>query len=399
MQKESLDLMNVDYEDVLHLYRGWRKSESALKDKDQELATLKDRVRTLQDSHNRFRSQIQALESVKELTINLQNQLTSLQQENQQLLKENEELVGLNLRAEQLLQEKESNETTQSKVVREVQLEFATLKGRYEEMSKAHKELESLAQHEQAQRMALVTQVQQADQNMDALRDENQALRQEMSSLELKLEQCDHELLHASEQLSSISKEVVNIHATKDALSTAEAEVSVLRGDIARLLRLLEYAPATREFWHHWHDSNGMDFVGTDRVSLQQQHLQQSMHGSGKLSAAGSSSQRLGNSTGSGGNSNMLDFTMYRANEGHHHHHHHHDGAAELSELAISKYDITPGEFAHLKRIHGNDPFPMTNTLGVSEFCIAPNRSAMLILLLCLFVYLFVGRGGVLGAQ
>ena len=61
------DLHNVDYEDVLHLYRGWRKAEGALKEKNKELNALKIRVKQLQESHIKFRGQIQALESVKEL--------------------------------------------------------------------------------------------------------------------------------------------------------------------------------------------------------------------------------------------------------------------------------------------------------------------------------------------
>lgn len=67
--KAAVDLMNVDYEDVLHLYRGWRKSESALKDKNKELNTLRDRVKVLQESHIKFHRKIEALEAVKELTI------------------------------------------------------------------------------------------------------------------------------------------------------------------------------------------------------------------------------------------------------------------------------------------------------------------------------------------
>jgi len=32
-KEEKLNLSNVDYDDVLHLYRGWRKSENALRSK------------------------------------------------------------------------------------------------------------------------------------------------------------------------------------------------------------------------------------------------------------------------------------------------------------------------------------------------------------------------------
>ena len=60
---------NVDYDDVLHLYRSWRKAEVALKDKNKELSTWKGRVKQLQESHVKFRGQMEALEAVKELTI------------------------------------------------------------------------------------------------------------------------------------------------------------------------------------------------------------------------------------------------------------------------------------------------------------------------------------------
>ena len=66
-QKDSIDLMNIDYEDVLHLYRGWRRSESALKDKNIELAAMRESVSQLQEQHSKFRCQITALESVKVL--------------------------------------------------------------------------------------------------------------------------------------------------------------------------------------------------------------------------------------------------------------------------------------------------------------------------------------------
>ena len=83
--KSSIDLLNVDYDDVLHLYRGWRRSEGMLRDKNRELNAFRARVKSLQDSHNKFRGQIQALENVKELTISLQSQLSIMEEENQQL--------------------------------------------------------------------------------------------------------------------------------------------------------------------------------------------------------------------------------------------------------------------------------------------------------------------------
>ena len=114
------DLHNVDYEDVLHLYRGWRKAEGALKEKNKELNALKIRVKQLQESHIKFRGQIQALESVKELTVSLQAQLSTTQQENISLVNDNKELKSLNLQAEDMLRERANQEAEQTKAFRDV---------------------------------------------------------------------------------------------------------------------------------------------------------------------------------------------------------------------------------------------------------------------------------------
>jgi DNA repair exonuclease SbcCD ATPase subunit len=114
------DLTNVDYEDVLHLYRGWRKSEGALKEKTKELNALKIRVKQLQDSHVKFRAQIQSLESAKELTISLQTELSTIKQENLTLLNDNKELKELNTHAESILKERAAYETEQTKAFRDV---------------------------------------------------------------------------------------------------------------------------------------------------------------------------------------------------------------------------------------------------------------------------------------
>lgn len=347
--KESLDLMNVDYEDVLHLYRGWRKSEATLRDKDKELIATKEKFRQMQEDLGKFRNKLQALESFKELTITLQNQLSQVQQENQRLVAENEELAKLNLNAEELLRKKDKDIVDQARALKDVQLEFATLKGRYEESMKAHRELERLAAEEQALRMSTESRLNTADQSMEEVREENRSLRQKLETAHIKLAQCDQELLHASEQLASISKEVVNISTTKEALEFAESEVGVLKGDISRLLRLIEKSPATREFLAHWKDSGGMHFVGTDPSSVNR---------------SGTSMQ--------GSSLDLLSRTGLSLSEGDFHDHHH----SHLHDSAISKFDLTPMEFNHLKEVHGADPYPMTSNLAVSSLVVTLQPAA-----------------------
>ena len=107
-----------------------------MKEKTRELLLLKERTNKLQESHMQFKGQIQALESVKELTVDLQRALSETQQKNKQLSKENKELAGLNKHAEYLLKEKLLMEEQQAKKIREIQMEFANLTGRYEETLK-----------------------------------------------------------------------------------------------------------------------------------------------------------------------------------------------------------------------------------------------------------------------
>lgn len=325
--KDSVDLMNVEYADVLNLFRSLKKSESALKDKDKELTLLRNQVNQLKDSHGKFRGQLHTLESVKELTVSLQSQLTSLQQENNTLVDENRELANLNLRAEELLKEKEQEEQNQAKMLRTVQLDFATLKGRYEETLKAQKQLEIVAQNEQTSRVAIHNRLGAADETIAELTEQNKRLKRELETANHKLNQCDQELLHASEQLSSITKEVVNISSTKEALLKAEAEVSLLKGDMARLIHLFEYVGEGEEFFHHWGDSHGMSFVGTD---LDEEGYNFDMDYDGDHTHS----------------------TNYNAHASQHTQH---------------SLPLNATEYAHLKRLHGKDPFPLSNSGSMYE--------------------------------
>jgi hypothetical protein len=370
MLKESIDLMNVEYEDVLQLYRGWRKSESALKDKNKELAAMKARITQLQESHVKFRGQIQSLDSVKELTVTLQNQLAIMQQENKQLAMENKELAQLNIRADELLREKEVEEETQTKMLRDVQLDFATLRGRYEETTRAQRELEKLASDEQAQRLAAEARFHSLEDTITALREENRELREQLDGAAIRLSQCDHELLHASEQLGSLSRETTTLHAAKQDLATKEAELALVKGDMARLLRLMEHSPATRQFIAHWQDSGGMDFVGFNHSSVGA-----SLHHGHHHSAYGLEDSHAHGLTGSFDASRTHLTGPNTTASG---------GMGHNESAVLGSFEMTPAEFAHLKRIHGGDPFPMTQNLAVSYFsdvslsmiCIAVGMSA-----------------------
>lgn len=358
-QKESIDLMNIEYEDVLHLYRGWRKSEGQLKDKTEELNSVRDRMRQLQESHAKFRNQIKSLESVKNSTISLKSQLDEVQQENAQLTEENKELAQLNIRADELLREKEQREVEQSHVLHDIQMQFATLRGRYDENMKVQKDLEKQLAEEQSLRLATESRLQSAEDAINGYKEENRTLQHKLENAELKLNQCDHELLHASEQLKSLAREVTDIQATRESLHTKEAELGLLKGDIARLLHLLECSPATRGFINQWQDSSGMSFVG-----INQQTAGNTSHISNSYSHASAAALHT----------SATDM----------------DPAPAYSHLTadtsmMHTFDLTPAEFAHLKRVHGGDPFPMSDNMMVSDAPLLLNLIVVeLLLYLCL---------------
>lgn len=261
--KGTIDLLNVDYEDVLHLYRGWRHAEGQLKDKNKELNALRTRVKQLQDSHVKFRGQIQALESVKELTITLKTQLAALEEENKKLAIENSTLSEVNNQAEELLIEGEESAKKLSIQMNKTSVEYAELKGRFEHVMGSHSQLEALVSEEQSARLSAESRVKTMEQIVDKLSSENRELKWKVDTAQSKLNQCDKDIAHAAAQLTGLSEEVADMANMRERMAQAETEKDILKGDIVRLLRLLEHYPAGKGFIKQWQDSEGMSFVGS----------------------------------------------------------------------------------------------------------------------------------------
>lgn len=260
--KGTIDLLNIDYDDVLHLYRGWRHAEGQLKDKNKEMNALKDRIKQLQDSHVKFRGQIQALESVKELTITLQTQLSVLQEENRQLVNEKVKFTETTAQAETLLIDAEVEQREMANQIQSQEKVTAALQGRYEELARSHKELEFLASEEQTARMSAESRLKTMEENFELLKAENKELRQRLDISVNKMSQCDKELAHAAKHLSSLTYEVSTIASLREKLNVSEAEKKILETDITRILRLLEQYSNGNMFGKAWEDSERMSFVG-----------------------------------------------------------------------------------------------------------------------------------------
>lgn len=259
----SIDLENIDYDDVLQMHRGWRRSEIALKKTTDELNALKIKSHSLSESHAKFLSQIQSLEYVKDYTISLQAQLNLVRQENASFKKENSQLIESKSRIEQLLKDIEGTEITRERSVREAQSEAEITRERYHEVAVSHKELEMMLSNEIALRTSTESRLVICDEVIDSLQAENSSIRLKLDSTLIRMNQCDQELAYASLQLSNLAEEVVRVTESKEQKPTSDAEVEVLKGDISRLLKLMEHYPASREFLNRWYDSDGMSFMGT----------------------------------------------------------------------------------------------------------------------------------------
>jgi hypothetical protein len=327
MERSSVDLLNVDYDDVLNLYRGWKRSEGLLQNKSKELTALKARMKQLQESHAKFRNQIQALESVKELTVTLQSELSAFQQENVQLDAENSELAKINQKAEQNLEKARRDIDELTKALHDYEVKSEHLRGRYEEVSRTNSELERVVSEEKASRLAAENRIRIAEAQMEELQAENKALLEKLNATTSRQQDADRDLRHAAAQLMTLSNEVTKLGEVKEELAVVEAEKDILKGDIARLIRLLEHYPAAEGFVQRWHDNQGLSFSGLDRH-----------HGKGE-----------------------------------------HKGDPEAQAMGLASDLITPEEFAHLKRLHGNgDPFPMTASMQEESENWVPEETARL---------------------
>lgn len=326
--KNAVDLLNVDYDDVLHLYRGWRRSEGLLQDKNKELAALKGRIKQLQDSHVKFRSQIQALESVKELTVTLQTQLSVFQQENIQLISENKELLELNAHCEQKLHKVTQELSGTKDHLHDVEIRGENMKGRYEEATSSNLQMEKLATEEQAKRQAAEARLRQAEEYIEQLESEKKELQNRVHISQARVEDTNRELGEVAKQLTVYSNEVTELGVAKEQLATAEAERDIVKGDIARLLRLLEHYPAAKGFVKRWQDNQGLSFIGSEH------------------SQTNKSSSRI--------------------------YHTSHDASGDNDSM-------TPEELAHLKRLHGNnDPYPMSSSMEEEISNWVPEEAARL---------------------
>jgi len=248
--------------------------------------------------------------------------------------------------ADKEFQEMKKAENERNKALKDSQIESAMLRERYHEVAVSHKELEKMLSNEVASKGSAETRMTSNDEVVDSLRKEKNSLHLKLDATVLRMNQCDQELSHAAQQLSALSQEVARANQIKEQMLTADAEVGVLKGDISRLLRLMDHYPASKTFLDRWYDSDGMSFMGMGEPK-----------GMPKESAA---LRR---------NNKGIDYTVLGIED---------EGEFEefREEVTDGFGDITPGEFANLKRLYGGDPFPMTANFEDEAELWVPRKAA-----------------------
>jgi chromosome segregation ATPase len=257
-----IDLCKVNYDDVLHLYRGWRRSENALKEKKIDFDLLLVKTEQLQESHKRFRDQIQFLESVKDVATRLQSELSAMQKENKLLLNENRKLSAAKSSLDTESKRLSSDVIAYKEANRKYETQVALLTKNCEEAVTNQKALEVKLSDEAVARTTAENRMASNDGLIEQLRTESSFQRTESNENAARIAQCGEELRLASKHITLLTEEVARNKVTKDQLSAAEAEVGILKGDISRLLRLLDHYPASEGFLNRWYASDGMSFLG-----------------------------------------------------------------------------------------------------------------------------------------
>jgi DNA repair exonuclease SbcCD ATPase subunit len=256
------DIFKMDHNELLKMYRNWKKSESVIKFKNDEIKMLKNNSKYFEDSNIKLRGQVQALESVRDLVSTFQIQLSSLREENLQLKKENSELMELNQQVEFTLNQRLVDENHQIQQLTLVHENFKTLAEKYEKLEKSTKENSSNNVQEKVHNQSLETEIILLQTKLNQSKKEIYELNEKLSTANNRLTECDKELAHASNQLYNLSLEISYYTQTQKESSCNQWEIELLKNDISRLLKLVVHIPASSEFLKCWQDNQALSYIG-----------------------------------------------------------------------------------------------------------------------------------------
>lgn len=228
----SLDLLNIEYDDILHLYRGFRKAEGMLSDKTKELDTLRRSHADVEHSLGNLTDRLRSLESLKDNTGRLESEVYALQTQNEALLRENSELSQISVQAEEVLRERALNDDKMRKRLADLSEELSSLQTNYDNVLKSQHDSSTLLQHDYRDKSTLQQRVQELENEVEHMREENYVLRKKYDKSRRKLEECDIDLREASERLVELAGEVSGFVSEERHAHASRTENHLLRTDI-----------------------------------------------------------------------------------------------------------------------------------------------------------------------
>lgn len=260
----SLDLLNIEYDDILHLYRGFRRAEGMLQEKTKDFETLRKTHKDLRDFFEKMSDKLKSLEDLTDSTLRFELEIRELQLKNQELAAENQSLLQLKGQAEETLQQKVKEEEKGLTILRAKKEEIDTLEGQMNDLKRENFTLRQQLEQKDSDLTALERRSQELFVRNDHLEEINFKLSKKVDKLENKLRGCDQDLGMASEQLLKLSEEVSHLAAKEVNKTVSITENAMLKRDIRRLLKLLENYPSANGFLLQWKDSgdDGMSYIG-----------------------------------------------------------------------------------------------------------------------------------------
>ena len=278
------DLMsgNVDLEEVLKIYRQWKKSEGIIRDKNKEINMLRHRLKEYDETNVQYRGQMQVIQSVKGLAVSYDDQLQSLKDKYSKLENDNRQLLEMNQLMERAINEKINDESIQFEKISVVLKEFKLLSEKYTKLQQKTSENDNIVATAVSAKKSFESQIIMLENKISVLNDENYDLKSKLQINEQKLANCDKELAHASNQLCQLSLDLSNlkqiqINKEKDYEEAKRMyplkrdlnpwELELLHNDITRLLHLIEYFPTSETFLLQWRDSQHLSYIGTNSSS------------------------------------------------------------------------------------------------------------------------------------
>jgi len=248
-------------EQVLELRSLCRRSNIDLTEAREELQRAQLRIRGLEEAQAVSQAKLATLDSVQEYSMELQSRLKFSEAEIQVKRKEsatvNDRLAG----AKRQLEEALHREDRQIQISLELESELATahMSIRHLEQAKERQDSELAASFEELKRVK--EQLQEKNLLVEALERDKIDLRLEAQDTGAQLQEAQSSLAATSQTVQELEHQVGDLNRADRRELATRADLETLRGDNARMLKLLRSTKEYAQFQQLWEDAQGASYL------------------------------------------------------------------------------------------------------------------------------------------